>query len=216
MTALKIILIIIGSYFVGNINAAVIISHFRGSDIRKSGSGNPGTMNMIRTHGKILGVMTLVADALKALICCIAASFIMGEVPFSSENTLPIFIAGLSVTFGHIYPVLLKFKGGKGIACIIGVNFVVDPMVMGITLVAGILLIIICKVGTFGTLSMIIAPLVVEAYRLGGSDITVSILIFVLVSLSLFAHRENIIRLFRGRETLTYLFKKKPKPVKSE
>lgn len=216
MIALKIALIVIVSYFIGNLNAAIIISHFRGGNIRKAGSGNPGTMNMIRTYGKTLGVMTLVLDALKAVACCAVACLVMEQVPFAAESNLPTFIAGLAVTAGHIYPVTMKFKGGKGIACIIGVNFVVNPLVMGITLVGGIILIIICKIGTFGTFSMILLPLIIEANSIGGGDIAVSVLIFLTVALSLFAHRENIVRLFRGRENFTYIFKKKPKPEMPE
>lgn len=212
MIALKIVLIVIGSYLIGNFNAAVVISKFSGGDIRRAGSGNPGTMNMIRSYGKVRGVLTLVLDALKAIICCVVACIVMGQVPFAAASNLPTFIAGLSVTFGHIFPVFLKFKGGKGIACIIGVYFVVNPLVMAITLVSGIILIIIIKIGTFGTFSMILVPSIIEAYSLRGrDDIAVNILIFVLVALSLFAHRENIVRLFRGRENFTYIFKKKPK-----
>ena len=223
---IKIIAIIICSYLIGNINASIIISHFKGGNIRNSGSGNPGTMNMVRTYGKLLGVLTLIIDGLKSAVCCVAACYVMGENPFSNDffpfsdgdfsNRLPIYIAGISATVGHIYPVFMKFKGGKGIACIIGVNLITQPVFMLIMVVVGILLIILFKIGTFGSFSMIFIPIIYDVAATGGKDITVSLLIMFMVLVSLLAHKDNIVRLFRGRENLTYLFKPKTKKEKED
>ena len=211
MLALQIVLIAIGSYFVGNINASIIISRIKGGNIRTAGSGNPGTMNMVRTYGKALGVLTLVFDAFKASICCVVACFVFGQVPFAAENHWGIYIAGIAATTGHIFPMFMKFKGGKGIACIIGVNLVANPLVTLIVFIVGVTLIIFVKVGSLGSFFIIFAPLIYDAVILEGKDPAVSALIIAMVTLSLLAHRENIVRLFRGRENLTYIFKKKVK-----
>lgn len=207
--AVKIIIIVIASYLLGNINFAVILSHFKHGDIRKSGSGNPGTMNVIRTYGKLVGVMCLVLDVLKAAIPAFFSWWLMAGELCQKDDMLGIYISGLAMTVGHIYPVFLKFKGGKGIACIIGVSLVAVPVLTLIALAAGILFIIIFKVGALGSFIIIFVPNLYVAYSVGPTDPAVAALIFALVALALFAHRSNVYRLFTGTENRTVLFPKK-------
>lgn len=207
--AARIILIVVCSYIIGNINFAVILSHFKHGDIRRSGSGNPGTMNMIRTYGKFAGVMCLVLDALKAAIPAFFAWWILAGEPWQTDDKLGIYISGLAVTVGHIYPVFMKFKGGKGIACIIGVSLVSVPLVTVIAFLSGLIFIILFKVGALGSFIIIFVPNLYVAFQTGASDPAVSALVFALVALALFAHRSNVYRLFTGTENRTVLFKRK-------
>ena len=107
-------LVAVGSYFVGNINNAVMISRMKGKDIRQCGSGNPGTMNMLRTYGKFLGVLTLILDVLKGVIPCLLGWLFMGDGQFlrMGSDKLGMYVAGFFAVLGHIYPVVFKFKGG--------------------------------------------------------------------------------------------------------
>ena len=79
MYIFKIIAVIVGSYLFGNINTALIISKIKKGDVRKMGSGNPGTMNMFRNYGVVLGVVTLLCDALKGAVPCILGWWLLGE-----------------------------------------------------------------------------------------------------------------------------------------
>lgn len=208
---LKILITSVVSYLIGNVNFAIILSRLKHGDIRKSGSGNPGTMNIVRTYGKIVGVFCLVLDAFKAAVPAFFAWRWFAGDWCVMDDKLGLYVAGLAVVVGHIFPVFLKFKGGKGIACIIGVSLVSQPIVTLIAFAVGLLFIIIVKIGAMGSFIMIFTPSIYEVATLGGSDPAVSGIIFAMVALAILAHHANIVRLFSGTENLTVLFKKKKK-----
>lgn len=207
----KILITCAASYVIGNVNFALILSRIKHGDIRRSGSGNPGTMNVVRTYGKIVGALCLILDALKAAVPAFFAwRWFSGEW-FAVGDKLGLYVSGLAVTVGHIFPVFLKFKGGKGIACIIGVSLVSQPIVTLIAFAVGLLFIIVVKIGAMGSFIMIFTPNIYEAATLGGSDPAVSGIIFAMVTLAILAHHANIVRLFGGTENVTVLFGKKKK-----
>ena len=111
-------------YLVGCFNFAVIISQFKNRDIRGQGSGNPGTMNMMRTFGLKIGIINFLCDALKGGLPVLAAYFIFRDSVFAGTDVYVADFAryffGLFVVIGHIFPVTMKFKGGKGIASTLG------------------------------------------------------------------------------------------------
>lgn len=111
-------------YLVGCFNFAVIISRLKNRDIRKQGSGNPGTMNMIRTFGLKIGIINFLCDALKGGLPVLAAYFIFRDSVFAGTDVsvadFARYFFGLFVVIGHIFPVTMKFKGGKGIASTLG------------------------------------------------------------------------------------------------
>ena len=115
-------------YFVGCFNFAVIISKLKKSDIREIGSGNPGTMNMTRTFGVKIGVINFFCDALKGGLPVLAAYFIFRNTYFEGTNIeisdFARYFFGLFVVIGHVFPVTMKFKGGKGIASTLGMFWV--------------------------------------------------------------------------------------------
>ncbi len=231
--AWKIVIIAVLSYFIGNLNFAIIISKIKHGDIRKSGSGNPGTMNMIRSYGKAIGAICLVLDALSAAIPALifwwwlcGDGWLFGSF-WDQSDKLGLYVSGLSVVIGRIYPVCMKFHGGKGIACIIGISFVSNPVVTLTAFGIGLLFLIFFKIGALSSFIMIYTPNIFAAvtYPFGWYSglygepryiPAVLALIFSLVLLSLFAHRKNVLRLFSGTENRTVLFPKKPKAEKAK
>ena len=212
MYALKIIAVALGAYLFGNINTALIISKIKKQDIRKMDSGNPGSMNMFRNYGVILGLVTLICDAVKGAVPCILGWWILGDEFSFSDDRFGLYLGGLCVIIGHIFPVFLKFKGGKGIASSIGVCLVADPIVTLIMFAVGVAFIIITKMGSVTSFIIISVPLAIEGFKtnaVGGyMGVVNALMIFALFSLTLFAHRKNVVKLFRRKESKTVLFGK--------
>ena len=124
---LSIIIVLICSYFIGNITFARQLSRAVKDDITTRGSGNPGTMNMLRTHGLTMGLSTLFFDALKGALPSLFGLLYFGNYG-DKIAYMALFIFGFSAVIGHIYPAYYKFKGGKGIATTLGVFAVADPV----------------------------------------------------------------------------------------
>lgn len=220
MYVLKIILVIIGSYLFGNINTALIISKVKKQDVRKMGSGNPGSMNMFRNYGVVLGLVTLLCDALKGAIPCLVGWWLLGDEFLFSADRFGLYLGGLCVIVGHIFPVFLKFKGGKGIASSIGVCLVADPLVTAIMFAVGVAFIIVTKMGSITSFLIISMPLALEGFKAsavsGYMGLIQVLMIFALFSLTLFAHRKNIVKLFMGKESKTVLFGKNKSAKKNK
>ncbi|MDE6293506.1 MAG: glycerol-3-phosphate acyltransferase, partial [Clostridiales bacterium] len=189
------VLVAIGSYFIGNINNAILISKLKGKDIRKCGSGNPGTMNMLRTYGKALGVLTLILDVLKGVVPCLLGWLFMGDGQFLrlGSDRLGMYVAAICAVLGHIYPVTMKFHGGKGAATIIGVCLTMQPLFTLATFAFGVAFLLITKVGSLTSFIMISAPLAMEGLKSAQNPIGIyaSVILFAMYLLSLFAHRKN-------------------------
>ncbi|MDR1138903.1 MAG: glycerol-3-phosphate acyltransferase [Clostridiales bacterium] len=222
------ILVVLVSYVIGSVNNAYIIAYFKGVDLRKQGSGNLGTMNITRTLGQKWGWLTLALDVLKSVIPCLLGWWILGgKVGFDingkngllgldSGDKLGLFVAGISVVVGHIFPVFFKFKGGKGIATIIGVMLVANTLATVVAFVVGLIFIKITNVGSITSFVVIGLPMIVEGYlqRLYYHNTTVSILIFVLFLIAFFAHYKNISKLFRYAEQPVVV--KMPKAINNQ
>ena len=209
--AIRIIISALIGYFLGGINNAVILSKLLKADIRREGSGNPGAMNMFRNHGIVFGVLTLTLDAAKGAIACLIGWYIVNN--FEPGEVLGLYVGAISVIVGHIFPVIMKFKGGKGIASTIGVCFVVQPVVTAISLAAGVVFILIAKIGCIGSFIIITPPLICAAIELiEAGHFECAVMVFVMYLIMLLKHSSNIKRLFNGCENKTYLLKKiKPK-----
>ena len=213
------VLVAICSYFIGNINSAILISRIKGKDIRQCGSGNPGTMNMLRSYGKILGVLTLVLDVLKGVVPCLLGWLFMGDGQFLrlGSDRLGMYTAGFCAVLGHVYPVTMKFKGGKGAATMIGVCLTMQPLYTLGAFAFGVAFLFITQVGSLTSFIMISAPLAVEGIQASHNNMGIlcAVVLFAMFLLSLFAHRKNLKKLFSGNEGRVVLVKpKKPKPEK--
>lgn len=212
------LLLAIGSYLIGNVNFAVIISKLKKQDIRKIGSGNPGTLNMSRNFGLKIGVLTLVLDIVKGALPTFIGSIIYKDMYFIN-TTLPISQVtmvgcGFFAVLGHIFPVFMKFKGGKGIATTIGVFAVCNPLVAVISGVLAITFILITEIGAMGsfiatTPGAIYACYMVYENYIKSQTVTLynsilaiitNLFIVSIIVLTWYAHRKNIERMLTGEE----------------
>lgn len=210
------VLVGVFSYLIGNVNTAILISKLKGQDIRKCGSGNPGTMNMLRTFGKPIGALTLVLDVLKGVIPSLLGWLFMGDKQFLMLGTdrIGLLIGGICVEIGHIYPVFMKFKGGKGIATVFGVCMVCRPIAMLLSFAVGVALLVYVKIGSLTSFILLCAPLTIEGVMSANSPSALpsAVLVICMFALTLFAHRTNLVKLFSGCEGRVVLKKsKKPK-----
>ena len=118
MELIKYLLIIVGSYLIGSISFSVVMSKLMGGDIRSKGSGNAGATNMARVYGMIPGLLTLLLDALKAVLCVWGGEKLLGDVGLA--------VAGAACILGHCFPIFHGFKGGKGVSVGCALAFMID------------------------------------------------------------------------------------------
>jgi len=193
-------------YLLGSINTAVVISRiFYRDDVRKHGSGNAGTTNMLRTYGKVAALGTLLGDMLKTAIAVVLASFMM------SVN-LGGWIAAIFCMFGHVFPVYYRFQGGKGVLCAATAILILSPFVFLIDILIFIGIVAMSKYVSLGSIvAAFFLPLLVNTQNVlmetGGLNGIISVLIAVFI---IWCHRENIKRI-QNRTESKLSFKKKPK-----
>ena len=187
-------IIIISCYLLGSIPFGLILTRvFLKQDIRSIGSGNIGATNVLRTGNKMIGYSTLILDIAKAVIPVI---YIKLNYPDY------VFISSLSVFLGHVFPIWLKFKGGKGVATYVGI-------LLSLKLFYGFIFIgswlIIFLISKYSSLSSIVASLVLPIYLLLfiKNDFIFFAIMFVLI---LFTHRENVKRLKNNKESKTKIY----------
>ena len=182
------IIIIIG-YLIGSINPAVIIARaVKGIDIREVNTGNAGTSNAVITLGLKYGILVGVIDLLKGLLPVIVLRILF------PENEIIWFIGGISVIIGHVYPVFLKFKGGKGTATYGGMLFAIAPLYTLILLIIFILVTLKSDFVTIATMVVIvIAP--IAMYFLGYHYISI-ILVSLYAFLSFYKHYHGLVDVY--------------------
>lgn len=197
----KYIAIVLVSYFCANFTFARIVSSTRKKDVLAQGSGNPGTMNMVRNYGFIAGAMTLICDTLKCVIPCLVGYFIMGPEEHPELAKTAIYVAGLACVVGHIYPMVYSFKGGKGVACAFGFALVANWWLGLSSFGVFIIVFVITRIAAISTLSTCIAFMATNTVFLLIDKLYVAaILQGVMLVLLLFAHRSNIKRIFANKE----------------
>ena len=216
MIYLYYILLAIVSYFIGNVNFARVVAKFKKDDITKHGSGNPGTLNAWRSYGFWPGVITFGLDMLKGVIPTLVAYLTFGLI--GCEPEIAAYVAGFSVVLGHIFPVIFKCKGGKGIATSVGVFLVLNWWVALLIFVFMILGMLFVKYASIFTIGFVVVMSVVEIFLINPIHWVNYIFISGILFLVVFAHRANIKRLIQGTENKTELLamlkglgKKKPK-----
>ena len=187
---LEIIIVLFYSYFLGSIPFGLIITKiFLNQDIRNFGSGNIGTTNVLRTGKKSLAIATLILDILKGYLSVI--------ITLKYFNDL-IYFSALICFIGHIFPVWLKFKGGKGVATYLGIILALS---FNFGIIFGITWLLISFIFKYSSLASMISALIVFAYSIFLDNNTLSIFLFITFIIILYTHRENIIRLKDSKET---------------
>lgn len=199
---LSIIIMVSVCYLVGNISGALITTKiFELEDIRHLGSGNLGTTNMARNHGIKFGFITFLIDFSKGLLCT-WLSFLIMNLLFNDASLarLLAFFGGLSVIVGHIFPVLLKFKGGKGFAtgiAVLGFMFPIPTLIC--LLVALIVLLISDRMSVCAFCFFILEVCYCWIFQTN-VDVLLPIASSIMLILILYAHRQNIVRLLHNEE----------------
>ena len=192
---MELFIIIFCSYLIGSIPFGFLLTKFfLKKDIRDIGSGNIGATNALRTGNKAIGYSTLSLDILKAVLPVIFIKFNYPDY---------IYLSSLCVFIGHVFPLWLKFKGGKGIATYVGILFCLDLMFGLIFIFTWLIIYLIFK---YSSLSSLIASLSIPAYLLlflNGKNIFFFLIMFVLI---FFTHRKNIKRLINKEESKTKLY----------
>ena len=192
---MELILIISCSYLMGSIPFGYLLTKiFLKKDIRDIGSGNIGATNALRTGNKLIGYSTLTLDVLKAVLPVIFIKFNYPEY---------IYVSSLSVFIGHVFPLWLKFKGGKGVATYVGILFCINVLFGLLFISTWLILYFIFK---YSSLSSLLATLSIPAYILfflSGHDIIFFLIIFVLI---FYTHKENVKRLINKEESKTKIY----------
>jgi len=192
---MDIFLIGIISYLMGSIPFGLILTKiFLNKDIREIGSGNIGATNALRTGNKTIGYSTLVLDILKAV-----APVIYVKIFFQDF----LYIASLCAFLGHVFPIWLKFKGGKGVATYVGVLFAINFYFGIIFIISWFITFFISK---YSSLSSLIGAASIPIYLLILTQFNQVIFFTIMFVLIFFTHRENIKRLKNKEETKTKIY----------
>lgn len=199
------IIIVIIAYLVGSINFSVIISkRMAGFDVREKGSGNAGTTNMLRSIGVKAAVITLLCDILKGVVVILIA-ILIGNIVDGLDDALLVQLAGIFVIIGHTFPIFFGFKGGKGIATSLGVLLMINWQIGLICLVFALILMAITRMVSVGSIAAaILFPVLVvfigQNYIVPVNNWSYLIFSIIIAILVLFNHRENLKRIFTGKE----------------
>ena len=192
---MNIYLLIVSSYLIGSVPFSYSLTKFFiNKDIRKIGSGNIGATNVLRTGNKIIGYATLLLDVLKAVFPII---FIKINYPEY------VFISALSVFIGHVFPVWLKFRGGKGVATYVGILCCIN-IYLGISF--GLVWLITFLIFKYSSLSSLIGSFsipIINFFIFNDEIVFFFIIMFVLI---FYTHRENIKRLKNNTESKTKIY----------
>ena len=187
------------AYLIGSIPFGyLIVKLTRGADVRATGSGGTGATNVSRRAGKVAGVATLVLDALKGAVAILITRGLLNDGPRASHGWWVVATA-VAVIIGHIFPVWLGFRGGKGVATAAGVFLIIGPFAL---LCAGVVFLAVVLITRYVSLGSIVAaatiPVFVWVSGLGAPEVTGAVAGALLI---IFAHRANIGRLIGGTES---------------
>jgi glycerol-3-phosphate acyltransferase PlsY len=179
------------AYLLGSLPVGILLSKLKGQDPRRTGSGNIGATNVMRTSGRVLGIFTLLGDALKGLLPVLFAIFV-------GESPLVVALVALAAFTGHLFPIYLKFRGGKGVSTSLGIFLALNPLAITIALVIFIIVVAVSRYVSLG--SLLGAALMPLILWLLGSPVEYHILGLIMAILIFLKHSDNIKRLLRGKE----------------
>jgi len=179
----------------GSIPFGLILTKvFLKKDIREVGSGNIGATNVLRTGNKLIGYLTLILDVLKAAIPVLYIKFNFPEL---------VYISALLAFIGHVFPVWLKFKGGKGVATYVGILFSLNYFLGIIFVVSWLVIFFISKYSSLGS---ILSSLIIPIFIFLNSSYENQYFFIIMFVLILYTHRENVKRLINKEESKTKIY----------
>lgn len=192
-------------YVCGSVNGAIVVSHtLLRRDIRAHGSRNAGTTNMLRTYGAKYAVLTMVVDMLKAVLATLAGYLLGGCLGYALMGAA---LAGFFCVLGHMFPIFYRFRGGKGVATTAMVALMLDPWTFLTMLLVFVAVVAMTRfVSLASVLCAFLYPLLLRAFCPDGWVILTGIATTAFV---VFMHRENLKRLYHGKESKISFGKKK-------
>ncbi len=182
---------IILSYLLGSVPVGVVLSKLKGQDPRKGGSGNIGATNVMRTVGKGLGILTLAGDIVKGFLPTWLAIHY-------DQPAVVIAACGLAAFAGHVWPIYLGFRGGKGVATALGLFLALKPIVIPILLIVFMLVLLKWRYVSLG--SLVGTALMPVLLLILGSPAAYTVVSFIVALIIFYKHRDNIKRLLAGKE----------------
>ena len=201
---LSILTAALACYFLGNHNGAICVSHMLGDDVREHGSGNAGLTNFIRNYGAGRSALVIVIDVAKAILACLLAGCMLQPYGLGLEGRV---LGGVFVMLGHDFPALQGFRGGKGILSGWFIAFMID---WRIGLMIGAVFFLVYLLTQYVSLGSVLAAItfgvgfVIFYY----DNLWVCFGGIFMSALTVFMHRANIVRLLKGQESKTNLFKR--------
>ncbi|MDD6190856.1 MAG: glycerol-3-phosphate 1-O-acyltransferase PlsY [Firmicutes bacterium] len=185
------------AYFLGNISPSTILAKKQGLDIKKEGSGNAGTTNALRVMGNKAGAITLVIDIIKGIVATLLGELLLGAVGAAC--------CALMVVLGHVWPIVYKFKGGKGVATVFGALLAINPLMAVICLLVVAIFVFTTKRMSVGSVAgAILVPIISFVMEPVFFPEALVMAIIVLIK-----HRANIRRIIHGEEPIMSIFEKK-------
>jgi len=182
---------VIAAYLLGSIPVGVVLARLKGQDPRTVGSGNIGATNVMRAAGKTLGIITLLGDIAKGFLPT-ALALLYGLSP------LYVVCIGLAAFLGHLFPVYLRFKGGKGVATALGVFLALEPAAIPILIGVFILVLLLWRYVSLGSLvGTALMPVLLLLFCAPREYVIGSLIVGVLIA---WKHHENIRRIIAGTE----------------
>ncbi|KUK52467.1 MAG: Glycerol-3-phosphate acyltransferase [Desulfotomaculum sp. 46_296] len=188
---MKISLLVMISYLIGSIPFGFLLARVKGVDIRKQGSGNIGATNVWRNMGLLSGLLVLILDALKGVVCVLLGRYFAGgDVQY---------LTAMASLAGNSWPVFLRFKGGKIIATALGVFLALDPLITGLAALIWLVIVALFRFVSLGSiLAMISLPVFMLAFSRPWEKVIFSV---IAAGIAIFKHLPNIKRLLSGTET---------------
>ena len=191
---LKTAIVFIVDYLIGCMNGGLIYSKiFRHQDIRKYGSGNAGSTNVLRVYGILPALCVFAFDAIKGIIAMYICYRVCGH------DTLSMVLAAIGVICGHNWPIFTNFKGGKGIATTFGIALMLDWKVAMCAITLAMVILFITKLMSLGTLVAVLAG-AIAVQVIPGESAATRIIVPILFLMTAYQHRGNIERLLNGKE----------------
>ena len=201
----SIVIAVLTSYLLGNLNGAVCISALMHDDVRSHGSGNAGLTNFIRNYGIGQAVYVILIDAGKAFLACLVSGLLLEPFDMRLEGMA---IGGLAVMLGHDFPALLGFKGGKGILSGLFIALAIDWRIGVLALSVFLIAYLLTKYVSLGSILGSLTFAAGFACFQYGNWIVMGLGVFMGL-LAVVMHHQNIVRLLKGQEKKTFLSRKK-------
>jgi glycerol-3-phosphate acyltransferase PlsY len=189
-------LVIVVSYLLGSIPSGLVLGKLRGLDVRRYGSGNIGSTNVLRTVGIREGVLVLVADVLKGALAVVMGRYIIGTPAGEMAG-------GLAAVAGHDWSIYIKFQGGRGVATAAGALLVMSPAVAGAGIGIFVVVVALTRYVSLGSMTAAVGAVATMGAltALGREPVEYLIYIGIAAALIVFQHRDNIARLLSGTES---------------